>query len=73
MQTFKDDFDVAYKEGTVFMLTMHPHITGQRTRIGQLEELIRYMKAKPDVWFATAEDIAKWIKQQTGITNTAGR
>ena len=73
MQTFRDDFDVAYKEGTVFMLTMHPHITGQRTRIGQLEELIRYMKAKPDVWFATAEDIAKWIKQQTGITNTAGR
>jgi hypothetical protein len=73
MQTFRDDFDVAYKEGTVFMLTMHPHITGQRSRIGQLEELIRYMKAKPDVWFATAEGIAKWIKQQTGITNTAGQ
>jgi hypothetical protein len=31
------------------------------------------MKSKPDVWFATAEEIAKWIKQQTGISNTAGR
>ena len=73
MQTFKDDFDVAYKEGTMFMLTMHPHITGQRTRIGQLEELIRYMKSKPGVWFATAEEIAKWIKQQSGISNSAAR
>jgi peptidoglycan-N-acetylglucosamine deacetylase len=73
MQTFKDDFDVAYKEGTMFMLTMHPHITGQRTRIGQLEDLIVYMKSKPGVWFATAEEIAKWIKRQSGITNTAAQ
>ena len=73
MQTFKDDFDVAYKEGTMFMLTMHPHITGQRTRIGQLDDLIVYMKSKPGVWFATAEEIAKWIKQQLGIINTAAQ
>jgi peptidoglycan/xylan/chitin deacetylase (PgdA/CDA1 family) len=30
MKTFQDDFDVAYKEGTLFMLTMHPH-TPQRS------------------------------------------
>ena len=66
MQTFKDDFDQAYKEGTLFMLTMHPHISGQRSRIKYLEELIVYMKSKPGVWFATAEDIAKYVKQQSG-------
>jgi hypothetical protein len=68
MKTFKDDFDQAYKEGTLFMLTMHPHITGQRSRMKYLEELILYMKSKPGVWFATAEDIAKYVKQQTGPT-----
>lgn len=68
MKTFKDDFDLAYKEGTLFMLTMHPHITGQRSRIRYLEELILYMKAKPGVWFATAEDIARYVKQQAGPT-----
>lgn len=73
MNTFRDDFDLAYKEGTVFMLTMHPHITGQRSRIRQLEELIIYMKSKPGVWFATAEQIALYLKQQMGVTNTAGR
>jgi peptidoglycan/xylan/chitin deacetylase (PgdA/CDA1 family) len=68
LKTFKDDFDLAYKEGTLFMLTMHPHITGQRSRMKYLEELIVYMKSKPGVWFATAEDIAKYVKQQSGPT-----
>jgi hypothetical protein len=73
MHTFRDDFDVANREGTMFMLTMHPHITGQRSRIRQLEELIVYMKSKPGVWFATAEQIALYIKQLAGLTNTAGQ
>jgi peptidoglycan-N-acetylglucosamine deacetylase len=72
MKTFQDDFDVAYKEGTLFMLTMHPHTTPQRSRIKYLEELIVYMKSKPGVWFATAEDIAKYIKQQTQTGGIAG-
>jgi peptidoglycan-N-acetylglucosamine deacetylase len=73
LQTFKDDFDVAYREGTLFMLTMHPHLMPQRSRIKYLEELIIYMKSKPGVWFATAEQIALHIKQQSGITNSGGQ
>ena len=65
-QTFKDDFDVAYREGTLFVLTMHPHLMPQRSRIGYLEELIIYMKSKPGVWFASAEEIALYIKSQMG-------
>jgi peptidoglycan/xylan/chitin deacetylase (PgdA/CDA1 family) len=68
LQTFKDDFDVAYAEGTLFMLTMHPHLTPQRSRIKYLEELIVYMKSKPGVWFATGEEIAKYIRQQFPLT-----
>jgi peptidoglycan/xylan/chitin deacetylase (PgdA/CDA1 family) len=71
-QTFKDDFDVAYREGTMFMLTMHPHLTPQRSRIKYLEELILYMKSKPGVWFATGEEIARHIKQEFGL-GTASR
>jgi peptidoglycan/xylan/chitin deacetylase (PgdA/CDA1 family) len=67
MQTFKDDFDRAYRDGTMFMLTMHPHVTGQRSRMKYLEELVVYMRSKPGVWFATAEDIARYVKQQAGV------
>lgn len=60
-QTFREEFDRAYQEGTMFMLTMHPHIIGHRSRIGHLEKFIAYMKSKPGVWFATGEQIAEFV------------
>jgi peptidoglycan-N-acetylglucosamine deacetylase len=68
-ETFRDDFDAAYKEGTLFLLTLHPHIIGMRSRIGYLDDLIRHIKAKPNVWFATAEEIARYVKPPAGATN----
>lgn len=68
-ETFRDDFDVAYEEGTLFLLTLHPHVVGMRSRIGYLDQLIRYVKGKPGVWFATGEDIARYVKQQAGLTH----
>ncbi len=68
-EVYRDDFDVAYEEGTLFLLTLHPHLIGMRSRIDYLDDLIRYIKSKPNVWFATAEDIARYVKQQGGTTN----
>ena len=61
-QVFASEFDMAYDEGGLFILTMHPHITGHRSRIAGLEKLILHMKAKPGVWFATHEQIARYVK-----------
>ncbi len=63
-ETFRDDFDVAYEEGTLFLLTLHPHLVGMRSRIGYLEDLLRDIKRKPGVWFATAEQIARYVQPQ---------
>jgi peptidoglycan/xylan/chitin deacetylase (PgdA/CDA1 family) len=68
-ETFRDDFDVAYEEGTMVVLTLHPHVVGMRSRIIYLDQLIRYMKGKPGVWFATGEQIARYVRQQAGLTN----
>ena len=62
-KVYRDEFDVAYQEGTMFMLTLHPHIVGRRSRISQLDKLIDYMKSNPGVWFATAEQIAEYVKE----------
>jgi peptidoglycan/xylan/chitin deacetylase (PgdA/CDA1 family) len=62
-QVYKDEFDVAYAEGTMFMLTMHPRVIGHRSRIVHLEKLVEYMKSKPGVWFATSEQIAEYVKK----------
>jgi len=63
---FKREFDAAYREGGIFQLTMHPHISGYRSRIWILDELIRYMRSNAGVWFATHAEIAKYAKTQSG-------
>ncbi len=60
---YRDEFDGAYAARTMFVLTLHPHITGHRAPMKHLEELIVYMKSKPGVWFATAEEIARYVKE----------
>jgi peptidoglycan/xylan/chitin deacetylase (PgdA/CDA1 family) len=58
-ETYKAEFDMAYKEGTMFLLTMHPFVTGHRSRLAALERLVAYMKLKTGVWFATHEQVAR--------------
>jgi peptidoglycan/xylan/chitin deacetylase (PgdA/CDA1 family) len=59
---YKDEFDVAYQERTMVVLTTHPHVSGHRSRLIQIEKLVTYMKSKPGVWFATLEQIANAVK-----------
>lgn len=62
LDIFRREFDAAYEEGGLFLLTMHPHVIGYRSRMFILEELVRHMQAKPDVWFATHRDVALHAK-----------
>jgi len=59
---YRDEFDVAYEEGGLYVLTMHPFYTGHRSRALWLDKLITYMKTKPGVWFATHEEVANYVK-----------
>lgn len=61
-EIYKAEFDAAYEDGTMLVLTTHPHVIGHRSRAAQLEKLIAYMKAKPGVWFATHEQIALAVR-----------
>src|SRR5262245_16247186 len=61
-QLYRDEFDGAYSEGTMFILTLHPYLSGHRAPMKHLAEFVRYMKSKPGVWFATCEQIAKYVQ-----------
>ncbi len=67
MQVWIDEFDMAWEEGTMFLLTMHPHVSGHRSRIVALEGLIDHIQAKGEVWFATHEDAARYVRDQAGM------
>ena len=66
-EIWRREFDGAYVERGLFLLTMHPHIIGHRSRMSVLEELIQHMRSRPGVWFATHEQIARYVKEHTGL------
>jgi len=60
LEVFKAEFDGAYEEGGLFLLTMHPHIIGHRSRIRLLDALISYIRSHAGVWFATHAEVARY-------------
>ncbi|MGI9334988.1 MAG: polysaccharide deacetylase family protein [Gammaproteobacteria bacterium] len=67
LEVFTHEFDGAYAENGLFLLTMHPHIIGHRSRMGLLEELIRHIRGHDGVWFATHARVARHCKEQAGL------
>lgn len=61
LNIFRREFDRAYADGGLFLLTMHPHVISYRSRIFILEELISHMKSKGNVWFARHCDVAAHV------------
>lgn len=59
---FIREFEGAYAEGGLFLLTMHPHVIGYRSRIFILEQLLQHIvsKGSDKIWFATHKEIAEW-------------
>jgi peptidoglycan/xylan/chitin deacetylase (PgdA/CDA1 family) len=67
-QVWIDEFDKAWEEGTMFVLTMHPHVIGHRSRIVALELLVDHIRRKGGVWFATHREVAEYVKREAGMT-----
>jgi peptidoglycan/xylan/chitin deacetylase (PgdA/CDA1 family) len=57
-QIWTEEFGGLYEEGAYFMLTMHPEVSGRPYRVALLDRLIRHIKGYPNVWWATADDVA---------------
>jgi peptidoglycan/xylan/chitin deacetylase (PgdA/CDA1 family) len=66
LEVFKAEFDGAVEEGGLFLLTMHPHIIGHRSRLRLLDQLIEYIRGHGGVWFATHAEVARFCKEAAG-------
>ncbi len=67
LKIYESEFDAAYNEGGLLVLTMHPHITGHRSRAVAFEQFLAHMRAHSDVWFATHEQVARYVRSQSGL------
>jgi peptidoglycan-N-acetylglucosamine deacetylase len=70
-KVWMDEFDRAYDEGTMFLLTMHPHVSGHRSRIVALEQLIAHVESKGTgkVWWATHGTVADYVRKEAKLTS----
>jgi peptidoglycan-N-acetylglucosamine deacetylase len=68
LEIFRAEFDGAYRESGLFLLTMHPHFIGHRSRMGVLERLIEHIRGHEGVWFATHAQIARYCLEQAGAS-----
>jgi hypothetical protein len=62
LEIFLAELDGAWEEGGLFLLTMHPHYTGHRSRMPVLEKVIAHAKAIGGCWFATHAEVAAWCR-----------
>ncbi len=62
VQIFRDEFDAVYEYGGLWLSVWHPFVTGRLANWTKINELIEYMKAKGDVWFARMDEIAEYVQ-----------
>jgi hypothetical protein len=67
LDIFRREFDGARAEGGLFLLTMHPHVIGYRSRIFILEELLDHIASTGDAWIATHAEIARHCARAAGL------
>jgi hypothetical protein len=59
---WRDEFVGLYEWGGLFNLTLHPQISGMPSRLVWTRRLIRFIKSRRDVWWATGAEVAEhWL------------
>lgn len=67
-RVWMDEFDRAYAEGSMFILTLHPHISGHRSRMVALEQLVAHIQARGTrVWWATHGAAAEYVRKAANL------
>src|SRR5258708_30958097 len=68
----RDEFDQLYEEGEhrrrMMVISLHDRISGHPGRVRVLDRFLTYAKAKPCVWFARKDEIARYALANRAAT-----
>lgn len=59
LSLWQDEFRAIYDWGGVFVLVMHPQVTGRPMRLGILRDFIAFTRQFANVWYATGSEAAQ--------------
>ncbi|MFC2122531.1 polysaccharide deacetylase family protein [Bacteroidota bacterium] len=67
VELFCRSFDILYEEGgQILPAVAHTCIYGRSFGIWAYDQVIKYAKSYPNVWFTTRQEIAEWYLEQYG-------
>lgn len=65
----KDQFDVLYEDGAatgrVMAICLHPFLSGHPHRAKYIDDALRHIASRQDVWLANGSEIMDWYIKQT--------
>lgn len=60
---FSQEFDGLYETGGVWIMTMHPFLSGRPSRLDLLERLIRHVRERARVWVTTLDELNEYCRR----------
>ena len=63
MEVFGSEFDAAWEFGGLWISVWHPALSGRLARFKAVLELLDYMNAKGDVWFARLDQVCDHVRR----------
>ena len=60
LEIWMGEFDGYFEDGGCLTLTMHPQVIGRSHRMKMLTDLIKHIKRRKGVWFATCGEVADY-------------
>jgi len=66
-ELWQDEFEALRVIGGCWVLTNHPFLTGRPSRARQLDELMAHVTSSADVWVASLEEVARYVRSR-GLT-----
>lgn len=59
---YMDEFNAMWEHGGIWVNCFHPFCTGQVARLMMFKQMVEEMQDKGDVWIATGEEVATYVK-----------
>jgi peptidoglycan-N-acetylglucosamine deacetylase len=73
LSIWKEEFRAMYELGGALTLTLHPQYSGRPSRVKMLQDLVRYMRTLPGVWFTHGAEVARYAASEAAGIGTDGR
>jgi len=62
-EIYSQEFDGLYETGGIWVMTMHPFLTGRPSRTDLLERLIQHVRERSRVWIASLDEIHAYCRE----------